>query len=286
MTLLVHGNAELRLAMSGLGSNICLVPTMGALHDGHGALIDAAKDFAGKDGCVVVSDFVNPKQFGQEEDFEKYPRNLESDLKIAHSAGAHILWAPSVEDVYPGQWPLDIESDPRFEIMEGRTRPGHFVAVIEVVTRLFDIVQPNIAVFGEKDFQQLIFISEMAQKRDPQIGILAVPTKRAADGLALSSRNVYLSSDQRNVAHLIPDALKKAVQLASKGASQSEIKKTVTEIINASDLIEIDYLEILSNDLTELKTGVVGRILIAVKLGNTRLIDNMPILLQDKNDSN
>jgi len=115
---------------------------------------------------------------------------------------------------------------------------------------------------------------------------LAVPTKRAADGLALSSRNVYLSSDQRNVAHLIPDALKKAVQLASKGATQSEIKKTVTEIINTSDLIEIDYLEILTNDLTELKTGIVGRILIAVKLGNTRLIDNMPILLQDKNDSN
>jgi pantoate--beta-alanine ligase len=282
MTQLVHGNSELRLAMNGLGSNICLVPTMGALHDGHAALIAAGKEFVGKDGCVVVSDFVNPKQFGQNEDFEKYPRNIEQDLKVARSAGAHILWAPSVEDVYPGQWPMDIETDPRFEILEGKSRSGHFAAVLEVVTRLFNIVQPNIAVFGEKDFQQLVFISEMTKKREPQIGILAVPTKRDFDGLALSSRNVYLSSDQRNVAHLIPDALKHGVLLASKGADLPEIKESVKEIISKSNLIEIEYVEILNNELNELIPGVVGRILIAAKLGNTRLIDNMPILLKEK----
>jgi pantoate--beta-alanine ligase len=282
MTQLVHGNSELRLAMNGLGSNICLVPTMGALHDGHAALIAAGKEFVGKDGCVVVSDFVNPKQFGQNEDFEKYPRNIEQDLKVARSAGAHILWAPSVEDVYPGQWPLDIETDPRFEILEGKSRSGHFAAVLEVVTRLFNIVQPNIAVFGEKDFQQLVFISEIAKKREPQIGILAVPTKRDFDGLALSSRNVYLSSDQRNVAHLIPDALKQGVLLASKGADLQEIKESVKEVISRSNLIEIEYVEILNNELKELIPGVVGRILIAAKLGNTRLIDNMPILLKEK----
>ena len=282
MTQLVHGNSELRLAMNGLGSNICLVPTMGALHDGHAALIAAGKEFVGKDGCVVVSDFVNPKQFGQNEDFEKYPRNIDQDLKVERSAGAHILWAPSVEDVYPGQWPLDIETDPRFEILEGKSRSGHFAAVIEVVTRLFNIVQPNIAVFGEKDFQQLVFISEMAKKREPQIGILAVPTKRDFDGLALSSRNVYLSSDQRNVAHLIPDALKQGVLLASKGANPQEIKESVKEVISKSNLIEIEYVEILNNELKELIPGVVGRILIAAKLGNTRLIDNMPILLKEK----
>ena len=282
MTQLVHGNSELRLAMNGLGSNICLVPTMGALHDGHAALIAVGKEFVGKDGCVVVSDFVNPKQFGQNEDFEKYPRNIEQDLKVARSAGAHILWAPSVEDVYPGQWPMDIETDPRFEILEGKSRSGHFAAVLEVVTRLFNIVQPNIAVFGEKDFQQLVFISEMAKKREPQIGILAVPTKRDFDGLALSSRNVYLSSDQRNVAHLIPDALKQGVLLASKGANPQEIKESVKEVISKSNLIEIEYVEILNNELNELIPGVVGRILIAAKLGNTRLIDNMPILLKEK----
>jgi pantoate--beta-alanine ligase len=282
MTQLVHGNSELRLAMNGLGSNICLVPTMGALHDGHAALIAVGKEFVGKDGCVVVSDFVNPKQFGQNEDFEKYPRNIEQDLKVARSAGAHILWAPSVEDVYPGKWPLDIETDPRFEILEGKSRSGHFAAVLEVVTRLFNIVQPNIAVFGEKDFQQLVFISEMAKKREPQIGILAVPTKRDFDGLALSSRNVYLSSDQRNVAHLIPDALKQGVLLASKGANPQEIKESVKEVISKSNLIEIEYVEILSNELNELIPGVVGRILIAAKLGDTRLIDNMPILLKEK----
>jgi pantoate--beta-alanine ligase len=282
MTQLVHGNSELRLAMNGLGSNICLVPTMGALHDGHATLIHAGKEFVGKDGCVVVSDFVNPKQFGQNEDFEKYPRNIDQDLKVARSAGAHILWAPSVEDVYPGQWPLDIETDPRFEILEGKSRSGHFAAVLEVVTRLFNIVQPNIAVFGEKDFQQLVFISEMAKKREPQIGILAVPTKRDFDGLALSSRNVYLSSDQRNVAHLIPDALKQGVLLASKGANPQEIKESVKEVISKSNLIEIEYVEILNNELKELIPGVVGRILIAAKLGNTRLIDNMPILLKEK----
>ncbi len=282
MTQLVHGNSELRLAMNGLGSNICLVPTMGALHNGHAALIAAGKEFVGKDGCVVVSDFVNPKQFGQNEDFEKYPRNIDKDLKVARSAGAHILWAPSVEDVYPGQWPLDIETDPRFEILEGKSRSGHFAAVLEVVTRLFNIVQPNIAVFGEKDFQQLVFISEMAKKREPQIGILAVPTKRDFDGLALSSRNVYLSSDQRHVAHLIPDALKQGVLLASKGANPQEIKVSVKEVISRSNLIEIEYVEILNNELKELIPGVVGRILIAAKLGNTRLIDNMPILLKEK----
>ncbi len=282
MTQLVHGNSELRLAMNGLGSNICLIPTMGALHDGHAALIAAGKEFVGKDGCVVVSDFVNPKQFGQNEDFEKYPRNIDQDLKVARSAGAHILWAPSVEDVYPGQWPMDIETDPRFEILEGKSRSGHFAAVLEVVTRLFNIVQPNIAVFGEKDFQQLVFISEMAKKREPQIGILAVPTKRDFDGLALSSRNVYLSSDQRNVAHLIPDALKQGVLLASKGANPQEIKESVKEVISRSNLIEIEYVEILNNELKELIPGVVGRILIAAKLGNTRLIDNMPILLKEK----
>jgi pantoate--beta-alanine ligase len=282
MTQLVHGNSELRLALNGLGSNICLVPTMGALHDGHAALITAGKEFVGKDGCVVVSDFVNPKQFGQNEDFEKYPRNIDQDLKVARSAGAHILWAPSVEDVYPGQWPLDIETDPRFEILEGKSRSGHFAAVIEVVTRLFNIVQPNIAVFGEKDFQQLVFISEMAKKREPQIGILAVPTKRDFDGLALSSRNVYLSSDQRNVAHLIPEALKQGVLLASKGANTQEIKESVKEVISRSNLIEIEYVEILNNELYDLIPGVVGRILIAAKLGNTRLIDNMPILLKEK----
>jgi len=282
MTQLVHGNSELRLAMNGLGSNICLVPTMGALHDGHASLITAGKEFVGKDGCVVVSDFVNPKQFGQNEDFEKYPRNIDNDLKVARSAGAHILWAPSVEDVYPGQWPLDIETDPRFEILEGKSRSGHFAAVLEVVTRLFNIVQPNIAVFGEKDFQQLVFISEMAKKREPQIGILAVPTKRDFDGLALSSRNIYLSSDQRNVAHLIPDALKQGVLLASKGATPQEVKESVKEVISKSNLIEFEYVEILSNELKELVPGEVGRILIAAKLGNTRLIDNMPILLKEK----
>jgi len=282
MTQLVHGNSELRLAMNGLGSNICLVPTMGALHDGHAALIIAGKEFVGKDGCVVVSDFVNPKQFGRNEDFEKYPRNIDHELKVARSAGAHILWAPSVEDVYPGQWPLDIETDPRFEILEGKSRSGHFAAVLEVVTRLFNIIQPNIAVFGEKDFQQLVFISEMAQKREPQIGILAVPTKRDFDGLALSSRNVYLSSDQRNVAHLIPDALKQGVLLASKGASPQEVKESVKEVISKSNLIEFEYVEILNNELNELMLGQVGRILIAAKLGNTRLIDNMPILLKEK----
>jgi pantoate--beta-alanine ligase len=281
MTQLVHGNAELRLAINGLASNICLVPTMGALHEGHAALIKAAKNFVGRDGCVVVSDFVNPKQFGQSEDFKKYPRDLEHDLNVARSSGAHILWAPSVEDVYPGQWPLDIETDPRFEILEGKSRPGHFAAVIEVVTRLFDIVQPNVAVFGEKDFQQLIFITNMANKRDPKIGILAIPTKRDSDGLALSSRNIYLSSDQRNVARLIPDALKAAVLSASKGFSVRDIKEQVIQTISQSDLISVEYIEILSNDLTPITPGVVGRILIAVKLGDTRLIDNMPILLKE-----
>lgn len=280
MTQLVRSNSELRSAMTGLANNICLVPTMGALHDGHAALIKVGKEKVGNNGCVVVSDFVNPKQFGKDEDFEKYPRDLEKDLKVAHAAGAHILWAPSAEDVYPGQWPLDVTEDKRFEILEGASRPGHFAAVVEVVTRLFDIVQPRFAVFGEKDFQQLVFVKELAKKRNPIVEIVPVATVREKDGLAMSSRNIYLSSDQRNVAHLVPDALRNATLMASKGLSQSEVKNEVNNYLKKSDLIELDYIEFVDNELFELNNNEVGRILIAVKLGNTRLIDNMPIMFK------
>ena len=280
MTQLVRSNSELRSAMTGLANNICLVPTMGALHDGHAALIKVGKEKVGKNGCVVVSDFVNPKQFGKNEDFEEYPRDLEKDLKVAHAAGAHILWAPSAEDVYPGQWPLDVTEDKRFEILEGASRPGHFAAVVEVVTRLFDIVQPRFAVFGEKDFQQLVFVKELAKKRNPIVEIVPVATVREKDGLAMSSRNIYLSSDQRNVAHLVPDALRNATLMASKGLSQSEVKNEVNNYLKKSDLIELDYIEFVDNELFELNNNEIGRILIAVKLGNTRLIDNMPIMFK------
>ena len=280
MTQLVRSNSELRSAMTGLANNICLVPTMGALHNGHAALIKVGKEKVGNNGCVVVSDFVNPKQFGKNEDFEKYPRDLEKDLKVAHAAGAHILWAPSAEDVYPGQWPLDVTEDKRFEILEGASRPGHFAAVVEVVTRLFDIVQPRFAVFGEKDFQQLVFVKELARKRNPIVEIVPVATVREKDGLAMSSRNIYLSSDQRNVAHLVPDALRNATLMASKGLNQSEVKNEVKNYLKKSDLIELDYIEFVDNELFELNNNEVGRILIAVKLGNTRLIDNMPIMFK------
>lgn len=280
MTQLVRSNSELRSAMTGLANNICLVPTMGALHDGHAALIKVGKEKVGNNGCVVVSDFVNPKQFGKNEDFEKYPRDLEKDLKVAHAAGAHILWAPSAEDVYPGQWPLNVTEDKRFEILEGASRPGHFAAVVEVVTRLFDIVQPRFAVFGEKDFQQLVFVKELAKKRNPIVEIVPVATVREKDGLAMSSRNIYLSSDQRNVAHLVPDALRNATLMASKGLSQSEVKNEVNNYLKKSDLIELDYIEFVDNELFELNNNEIGRILIAVKLGNTRLIDNMPIMFK------
>ena len=280
MTQLVRSNSELRSAMTGLANNICLVPTMGALHQGHAALIKVGKEKVGNNGCVVVSDFVNPKQFGKNEDFEKYPRDLEKDLKVAHAAGAHILWAPSAEDVYPGQWPLNVTEDKRFEILEGASRPGHFAAVVEVVTRLFDIVQPRFAVFGEKDFQQLVFVKELAKKRNPIVEIVPVATVREKDGLAMSSRNIYLSSDQRNVAHLVPDALRNATLMASKGLNQSEVKNEVKNYLKKSDLIELDYIEFVNNELFELNNNEVGRILIAVKLGNTRLIDNMPIMFK------
>lgn len=280
MTQLVKSNAELRSAMTGLANNICLVPTMGALHEGHAALIKAGKEKVGNNGCVVVSDFVNPKQFGKNEDFENYPRDLEKDFKVAHAAGAHILWAPSAQDVYPGQWPLDEVKDQRFEILEGASRPGHFAAVVEVVSRLFDIVQPRFAVFGEKDFQQLVFIKDLARKRNPVVEIISVPTVREKDGLAMSSRNIYLSSDQRNIAHLIPDSLRNATLLASKGVTQSEVKSEVIENLKKTDLIELDYVEIVDNELGELNNNELGRILIAAKLGNTRLIDNMPIMFK------
>ena len=280
MTQLVKSNAALRSAMTGLANNICLVPTMGALHEGHAALIKIGREKVGNNGCVVVSDFVNPKQFGKNEDFEKYPRDLDKDLKVAHAAGAHILWAPSAEDVYPGQWPLDVVEDKRFEILEGASRPGHFAAVVEVVTRLFDIVQPKFAVFGEKDFQQLVFIKDLARKRNPRVEIISVATVREKDGLAMSSRNIYLSSDQRNIAHLIPESLRNATLLASKGFSQSEVKNSVKDYLKKSDLIELDYIEIVNNELYELTNNEIGRILIAAKLGITRLIDNMPIMFK------
>ena len=254
------------------------VPTMGALHEGHASLIRAARKECDE---VVVSVFVNPLQFNDKSDLDKYPRTPKEDEAIAVEAGATKVWFPTYEEIYPGNIEL-IQPGPVGDLYEGAFRPGHFAGMLTVVRRLFDLVKPDKAFFGEKDFQQLIFIKEMAEKRNPPVGILAVPTQRDSDEVALSSRNIYLSSDQRNVAKLIPDSLKQAVLLANRGKSKEEIINYVKTCIKESDLIELDYVEILSNDLREIKLNEIGRILIAAKLGETRLIDNMPIMLRQK----
>ncbi|GAB2771542.1 pantoate--beta-alanine ligase [Nocardioides salsibiostraticola] len=266
------------------GRKIGFVPTMGALHPGHASLVDVAREQV-DDGAVVVSIFVNPMQFGPGEDLDRYPRTLEEDLELCAEAGVDVVFAPDVAEVYPGGEPVvTVEPGPLADLYEGRTRPGHFKGVLTVVAKLFGLVAPDVAVFGEKDYQQLTLIRRMVTDLCFGVEIVGAPTMREADGLARSSRNRYLDEEQRREAAVVNRTLRAAQNAAAYGvpaaldAARAELR--------ASTGVDLDYLAICTPDLerefseydaTEPETH--ARILIAARVGPTRLIDNLPLVL-------
>jgi pantoate--beta-alanine ligase len=258
--------AKLRRA----GVEIGLVPTMGALHAGHEALIRAAR---ADGGCVVVSIFVNPTQFGPNEDYEHYPRPIERDLEIAERVGADLVFTPAAEDMYVSDRATVVRVERLTEALEGASRPRHFDGVTTVVAKLFCIVMPDRAYFGEKDFQQLRVIQRMVTDLNMGVRVIPVPTVREADGLAMSSRNAYLNAEEREAARLIPASLEAG--RAAPGDDPSVVRRAAADVLGRSALIEIDYISIVDDSIREVTLVVPGsRLCVAVRIGKARLIDN------------
>ncbi len=265
------------------GKRIGLVPTMGCLHNGHLSLIRKAKEIS---DYVVISIFVNPKQFGPNEDFDKYPRTFERDVELSKNEGVNLIFHPSVDEMYEKSFSTFVEVEGRIsQILCGARRIGHFKGVATVVSKLFNIVTPDFAIFGQKDAQQCIIIKKMVRELNFPINIVVSPTVREDDGVAMSSRNNYLSKEERKAAHLIYDGLKDALNLYDRGETSSlELKKAVEDKILSSPLFNIDYVEIVDLETYELVEKVEKQSLLAVAafLGSTRLIDN--VILGGKND--
>jgi pantoate--beta-alanine ligase len=255
-----------------------LVPTMGALHRGHGDLIRIAREAAGPEGEVAVSIFVNPLQFAPGGDYEKYPRPEEVDDEFCRRAGVHVLFRPSVEEMYPTDFSVSVEENSLANTLEGKSRPGHFRGVCTVVAKLFHILAADAAVFGEKDFQQLAIIRRMVRDLNFPVEIIGAPTVREADGLACSSRNQYLTTVEREQAPVLQHALQAARQLVVQGERSSEkILVAAREIIAAAPLARLDYLEIVNAETLQpaAETGPDSLISVAAFFGKTRLIDNL-----------
>ena len=252
--------------------NITLVPTMGGLHDGHARLIDRAKELS---DVVVVSIYVNPTQFSANEDFETYPKTLTQDKEFLDSKRIDALFIPLNSEIYPEGMSSDYDVGKLGQILCGISRPSHFNGVAQVVNRLFDIVKPNYSVFGQKDYQQLLIIKSLVESKDLDTIVESVPTIREDDGLAMSTRNKYLSEDERVNASLFYRQLVKAKKAIEAGVA---IELTRQQALSSlSDLFEVEYVEVLdANNLTQIKTNTKEIIIIsAVRLGETRLIDNI-----------
>jgi pantoate--beta-alanine ligase len=254
------------------GKRRAFVPTMGALHEGHRALMRLAREQVGSDGEVVVSVFVNPLQFGADEDFERYPRTLDSDAAACAAEGVDILYVPNLDQVYGTDPSITVDPGALGAELEGASRPGHFAGVLTVVTILLQQVAPDVAIFGEKDYQQLELIRRLCRDLSLPVTIVGVPTVRENDGLALSSRNRYLSSAERQVAGAIPIALR-------SGAAESTPSRIRTAALSQlrDPGLDIDYVEVRGHDLGPVPASGEGRLLIAVHVGRTRLIDNCPV---------
>jgi len=255
-----------------------LVPTMGALHRGHGELIRIAREAAGEKGEVAVSIFVNPLQFAPGGDYEKYPRPETADDEFCGAAGVDILFRPMVEEMYPPDFSVAVDESSLANTLEGKSRPGHFRGVCTVVAKLFHLLSPDAAVFGEKDFQQLAIIRRMVRDLNFPVEIIGVPTVREADGLAFSSRNRYLNAQEREQAPALQQALQTARQLAEQGErSTAELLAAARDVIGKAPLARIDYLEIVNAETLQPLTSIGPDSLIAVAafFGQTRLIDNL-----------
>jgi pantoate--beta-alanine ligase len=252
-----------------------LVPTMGALHKAHGELIRVAREAAGKNGEVAVSIFVNPLQFEPGSDYGRYPRPEKADEEFCQKAGVELLFRPSLAEMYPDDGSVFVEESSLSSTLEGKSRPGHFRGVCTVVAKLFNILAPDAAVFGEKDFQQLAIVRRMVRDLNFDIGIIAVPTIREEDGLAYSSRNQHLNLEERKQATVLHKALRAAASAAEKSAG--DIIALARKVINEAPLAQIDYIEVVDADnLRPIETGGPNSVLVlAAFFGKTRLIDNI-----------
>jgi len=268
--------AELQEFLAGRKGISGFVPTMGALHSGHISLAEKARE---ENDTVVVSIFVNPTQFNDPADLERYPRTEQADLELLEAAGTDIVFAPSVKEVYPEPDTRQFDFGELEKVMEGAHRPGHFNGVAQVVSRLFDTVKPTKAYFGEKDFQQIAVIHKMVEQTNPEVEIISCPIIRDMDGLALSSRNALLTPDQRKAAPCIYKVLKEAATRIAAGGDIKEITIWAAEQIDRNPFLETEYIEVAEphalrsvDKLTE-----QNRIFAAVRCGKVRLIDNLPI---------
>ncbi len=273
--------AELRAQVAAWkysGDRVGFVPTMGALHDGHLSLVQLARTRAQR---VVASVFVNPTQFGPNEDFDAYPRDEARDAELLAGAGCDLLFAPTVAEMYPEGFATTVTVAGVSEPLDGEARPGHFAGVATVVSKLLNQAQPDVAVFGEKDYQQLQVIRRLVRDMDMPVEIVGAPTARAENGLALSSRNAYLSEAERDVAGQLNVILKAAIAELNAGGRVDAAEARAVEALRAAGFGRIDYVEVRdAADLSRLGPGPVdrpARILAAALLGRTRLIDNMAV---------
>jgi pantoate--beta-alanine ligase len=268
--------AKVTRALRASGRRIALVPTMGALHEGHRALIRAARRTPGAVVCVSV--FVNPLQFGPNEDLNRYPRPFESDVDMCRDEGAELVFHPGVEDMYPdGGAMVTVDPGPLGGELEGASRPGHFGGVLTVVAKLFNVVRPDHAYFGQKDYQQLVLVRRMVDDLNLDVRVAGVPTVREPDGLALSSRNVYLDAGQRVVALTLSAALAAGVHAATAGGPA--VLAAATAVLDAQPGVDVDYLSLRSPELGPAPGAGPARLLVAARVGSTRLIDNVPLVL-------
>jgi pantoate--beta-alanine ligase len=287
--VVAHTTAQLDAVRTGLlaaapgtdrPSRCAVVMTMGALHDGHVALMAAAREHVGQSGVVVVTVFVNPTQFGAGEDFDRYPRTLATDVAACRDAGVDAVYAPAVADMYrdpTGAEPVTVDPGPLGDELEGAARPGHFRGVLTVVAKLLQRTCADIAVFGEKDYQQLTLVRRMVDDLDLRTTVVGVPTVREPDGLAMSSRNRYLSPAERAAASAIPRGAAAAVAAARDGAGATGAAAAAQSVLAAEPGLQVDYVVTRGPLLGPAPATGSARLLLAVRAGGTRLIDNVAL---------
>lgn len=275
----VHGDVDevvrITRALRGVGRKIALVPTMGALHDGHRKLLRTARRLP--NAVLATSIFVNPLQFGEGEDFERYPRPIEADLDVCRDERVELVFTPAKEALYPPGAQVTVHPGPLGDQLEGASRPGHFAGVLTVVAKLFNILRPDYALFGEKDYQQLVLVKRMVRDLDLDVRVIGVPIVRETDGLALSSRNVYLDAERRTAAVALSAALQAGARVSAGGPEV--VLSSARAVLDKELGVAVDYLELRDPDLGPAPDRGEARLLVAARVGSTRLIDNVAVLL-------